>query len=170
MRRYIYLALAASMGALGCAVKEEKLSGDWDRLQGAWVVVSAESGGQTDLLYQGGRFTFAGNKVVQETINGQVEFAFTLDESMCPGRLDAEDWSRVPFQGIYRLDGHRLTLCLARIRRLVDRDQRLVIEKVQRPTHFDSRLGLLLVLRRETAPPTRSGKLSHRGRRRKCCP
>jgi uncharacterized protein (TIGR03067 family) len=92
---------------------------DKDRLQGAWIVMTAEQGGQSldslngrRLVFAGDRFTVsAGRGEVRGIIpSGEMQGDFSL-EAASPKRIDLNlgNWH---LQGVYALDGKELRICL----------------------------------------------------------
>jgi RNA polymerase sigma factor (sigma-70 family) len=91
---------------------------DKERLQGAWVIASAERGG--DKLgadaeeLKGLTLTFKGDKVTLSVGGRAQEATFTLDPGKSPKEIDLavdEGGGEMTHLGIYKLDGETLTLC-----------------------------------------------------------
>jgi len=93
---------------------------DKNRLQGAWIVMAAEQGGQRLDSLNGRRFVFAGDRFTVNSGRGEVrgiipsreiQGGFKL-EAASPKRIDlnGENWR---LQGVYVLDGKELRICLA---------------------------------------------------------
>ena len=105
---------------------------DTEQIQGTWVVVSAELAGKTVEPSKGDKFIFTGDKVTIETQFKKSAFTFTLDPTTSQKQINIED--KPPKRGIYEFVGDQLKLCYA---------------ENNRPWDFDSRAGLLLVLKRQ---------------------
>jgi RNA polymerase sigma factor (sigma-70 family) len=101
---------------------------DLERLQGVWIVVAQEPGGLRGdevlgdrLVIEGTRFTWIAARGAFWP-EGETRGELRLDPDAAPGQLDLvlEAWkggeaapdNRPVYQGIYRLEGVRLTLCL----------------------------------------------------------
>jgi RNA polymerase sigma factor (sigma-70 family) len=98
--------------------KKEKT--DHDKLQGKWVIASAESEGKkldkSDPHIKGGTLTFKGDKLIV-TMGGKTqEASFSLDPGKTPREFDLvvdEGGGEQTHQGIYSLDGDTFKLCLS---------------------------------------------------------
>jgi len=88
-----------------------KVSGDYKRLQGSWVVTSNEIKKQPLPQMAGAVFYFSGN---QHWITGDKGREwFSLDETSSPRSIDFYDKKTPTIRGIYKIEGSRLTLCTA---------------------------------------------------------
>jgi RNA polymerase sigma factor (sigma-70 family) len=137
-----YQQAPAGQPAQGAQAKAGQARTDKDRLQGTWVAVSAEKGGKAapDEFLTSLKITFAGDKITVRGGGDAKEGTFKLDPAKKPKEIDLMHEGKTA-QGIYRLDGDKLTLCLD------DADK-------GRPTEFKSKAGtglVLMVLRREKA-------------------
>jgi len=129
--------------AQGAKAQPGKPKTDHDRLQGTWVLVSGERGGEPppEGFLGGFKLTFAGDKFSIQ-LKGETKGpgAYMLDPAKTPREINLTPDGQ-NLRGIYRLKGDELTLCL---------DE----NRGPRPTEFKSPAGtnhLLLVLRREKA-------------------
>jgi uncharacterized protein (TIGR03067 family) len=107
------LALTAFLA--GCAstpsvpVSTGPLTGDEKRLQGSWVVVHNELK-RTILPEMHGRIhIYEGRRFRLDTDKGSE--AFRIDEHRSPKQIDFDDGRLPLIQGIYKLNGDRLTVC-----------------------------------------------------------
>jgi RNA polymerase sigma factor (sigma-70 family) len=129
-------ALADPQAAAGKGAGQE----DEDKIQGTWVLVSAQKGGQ-DMVEEelkGRKLTFTGGKMTVKKGDREEKTAtYKLDPTKMPKEIDTADGDK-RLRGIYKLDGDTLTLC--------------VDEGDERPAEFASPPGTpaeLLVLKRE---------------------
>jgi RNA polymerase sigma factor (sigma-70 family) len=110
------------------AERDEKPKSDKDALQGAWVAVSAEEGGNKapeDKL-KDIELVFSGDKVTLPIKGESKEVGFKLDPTKKPKQIDFIFSKTETAEGIYELDGDKLTLCITKP------------DHGDRPTKFDS--------------------------------
>jgi uncharacterized protein (TIGR03067 family) len=106
---------------------------DAAQLQGTWIVTSAELNGAIAKSSEGDKFTFEGDKVtIENKVKKASPVVFRLDSAKQPKEIDVEE--QPVMRGIYELNDHELRLCYGETR----------------PDNFDSKQGLLLVLKRES--------------------
>jgi uncharacterized protein (TIGR03067 family) len=110
---------------------------DQDKLQGTWIVVSAEKDGKIDLRRKGAKVTYKGDTFARQMPKANARGTFKLDPT---GKIKAMDITYVEgpekgetWAGIYSVDGDTLKLCYAAVGR-------------PRPTEFTSKQGQLLIL------------------------
>jgi uncharacterized protein (TIGR03067 family) len=118
----------AALPAQEDAVKKEKA-----KLAGVWIVESVEFlGKQADSL-KGDRFIFTAEKLTITSKAKDDMQSYQIDPTKKPKEVDfkCEDMA---FLGIYELNGDTLRLCLS--------------TNGARPTAFDSKQGLLSLLKR----------------------
>lgn len=85
-----------------------KVSGDYQRLQGTWIVKGSELQGLA--LIPDAVFHFSGNQHWHDGDKDR-EWFFALDESSSPKAIDFYDKKSRVVRGIYKLEGNQLTLC-----------------------------------------------------------
>lgn len=127
---------------------------DKDRLQGMWVVVSAEMKGQPFEVLKGSKIVFSGETVTFKAKEQEAKSTFVIDTAAKPRAIDfsrsGEDGQKETDAGVYQLGGDELKLCLAGVRKQRSfPDGKEVVTGSKRPTEFDSRQGVLLTLKRE---------------------
>ena len=88
-----------------------KVSGDYKRIQGRWIVTSNEIRKQSLPQMAGAVFYFSGNQHWISGDKGREWFA--LSESASPRAIDFYDKKTPTIRGIYKIEGDRLTLCTA---------------------------------------------------------
>src|SRR5262249_39110051 len=111
---------------------QESIAKERKRLQGTWIVVSAEEDGKSDDSLRGIKFTFTGDKVTLERKGKKSDaVAFKLNPTTNPKQIDFEE-REPPTLGIYEVKGDEMRLCYGR----------------ERPTGFKS-AAALLALKRE---------------------
>lgn len=88
-----------------------KVSGDYKRIQGRWIVTSNEIRKQSLPQMAGAVFYFSGNQHWISGDKGREWFA--LRESGSPRAIDFYDKKTPTIRGIYKFEGDRLTLCTA---------------------------------------------------------
>jgi uncharacterized protein (TIGR03067 family) len=119
--------------------------GDAKRLQGAWVVESAQVGGKPFDRLKGGTLTFKDNvAVMRSKLPGGREDVdenpYELDESKTPKRItlfQKKNRDKGVQRGIYELEGDRLKLCMS------------APGAEEYPTDFIAKDCLLLTLKRQ---------------------
>lgn len=112
-RLFLLLPLAALLTA--CATtptvpaRMGPLSGDEKLLQGSWVVTHNEMMRVPTPELVGRLHIYEGRRFRLDADSGSEEFR--VDEQSNPKRIDFDDGRLPVIQGIYTLDGNRLTLC-----------------------------------------------------------
>ena len=137
----VWQALAiVTIGILGA----EDSRTDSERIQGSWVLTSSQTAGETvpadSLKARDVRMVFEGDRVIARMGEMSVTLGtFVLDPSKSPRAYDRVSSDGTPRRGIYRLEGDRLTICIAGLGK-------------ERPTAFATKRGdglTLLVYTRE---------------------
>jgi len=156
----VMLLLSVGLGwsASGGSHPEDAATDD-ARLQGTWEIVSIESWGEVGKGGMGVRLTFAGGKirVTKTPRDVYCQITYALNPAKRPRQIDLaikEGSHEMEMEGIYRLSGDRLTLCLAE-----PTEPNVIYDdpmgfKYLRPKKFSSRVHALLVLQRVKTPPT----------------
>jgi uncharacterized protein (TIGR03067 family) len=115
MTMFMNLTAALAAGLLAAPVPKDDptKATDKDRLQGTWVVVSAENDGKPHNDPVGDRLEFSGETVFARHKEGKPQKAtFKLDPSKKPKAMDVVHQGETePFRLIYLLDGDVLKLC-----------------------------------------------------------
>lgn len=132
------------MTGILAAMGSEDAEAESKKLQGAWVLVSTESDGKTvaseSLKGRDVRMVFEDDRVIAKMGEKSVSLGtFKLDPTRTPRWYDRISTDGTPRHGIYRLEGDRLTICLAGLGK-------------DRPTDFGTKQGdglSLLVYQRE---------------------
>ncbi|MSQ95595.1 MAG: TIGR03067 domain-containing protein [Gemmataceae bacterium] len=157
-----YFDIAESLGlpkpivlpGKGIPAKEDDLNKDKDKekgidnkkaaakLNGTWIVESAAMPGLSLDAMKGLKFTFADGVVTTPDL---LEAPFTVDASKNPKWIELPTAAKVHVPGIYSLDGDTLKWCTA----LPKVDGKKVLQAADRPTEFDAKQGILIVLKRE---------------------
>jgi RNA polymerase sigma factor (sigma-70 family) len=129
------------------AERDEKPKSDKDALQGTWVAVAAEEGGkkvtEDEVKDKNLEIVFSGDKVTLPIKGEAKEMTFKLDPTKKPKQIDFVFSKTETAEGIYELDGDKLTLCVTKP------------DHGDRPTKFDSaddtggRERALIVLKRK---------------------
>jgi uncharacterized protein (TIGR03067 family) len=81
---------------------------DLDKFQGMWELVPPENDVNTVVF----KVEFKGDKVRVIFPDGELKGTFKLDASTDPKIIDSTLKDRGEFEGIYKLDGDRLTVCV----------------------------------------------------------
>jgi uncharacterized protein (TIGR03067 family) len=131
------------------AVKKEK-----QRLQGTWVVESAESEGEAVADLKGLRLTFSEDNMVMVMDGKEVKGTYKVDLGKSPKRLDLipgkEARGSPAMEAVYQLKGDELRMCTGAGSRKLDESGKVVKDKKpQRPKHLDSKEGVLMIFKRE---------------------
>ena len=146
MKLRLLLILALGLLFTGCATTPRvptntgPLVGDEQRLQGSWVVVHNELMRSPTPELHGRVHIYKGRRFHLDTDGGSEEFR--IDEQSSPKRIDFDDGRLPLIQGIYKLDGDRLTVCTG-------------APGKRRPTDFATSLGsrsILTILVRQSSP------------------
>jgi uncharacterized protein (TIGR03067 family) len=115
------------------------------KLAGTWTVDSAKADGNSLEEWKAGKFTFADGKTTIPRSKGGV---FSIDASKDPKWIDITTDEKLTLLGIYQVDGDSLKLC-TNITTKVVKDGKSVEQASERPTQFDSKQGMLFVLKRD---------------------
>jgi uncharacterized protein (TIGR03067 family) len=113
MRRRALL-VAVAVGLLIAADKKDDAKGDQDKIQGTWVCVSAERGGQAlpDEAGKEFKFTFKGDKLTLHMRDQKKEGTFKLDPTKKPKTITIKPSGEdKELRGVYMFDGETLKLC-----------------------------------------------------------
>jgi uncharacterized protein (TIGR03067 family) len=137
MHASLVVGLALSLGAQGAKDDPKKDA----PIVGEWLGVKAVAGGKERPVPAGGitfAFTADGKFIVKEGKREKPdEGTYKLDAGKDPAEIDilppAEKKDRGAIQGIYKVDGDTLTICLARG------------PGVERPKKFESPEGVMLM-------------------------
>jgi uncharacterized protein (TIGR03067 family) len=113
------LAILATAFLLGAAAAQDDAKGDKGKLQGTWIVLSAEQDGKPSDKAKGNTFTFSAEKVTFSHPKKR-EAAYELDSSQKPKhitikvKLEIEGIGQAEgvVRGIYQLDGDTLKICI----------------------------------------------------------
>lgn len=141
LRMAAFALLAIGVCCAGVAAKES----DAEKLVGTWVAESGEQGGEKapEDKIKGLELTFAADGKVTlkspKEPGKQKEATFKLDGAKNPKEIDLTPEGDEPVRGIYKIEGNKLTLCMAH-------------KQDPRPTEFASQAGtkqVLIVLKRE---------------------
>ncbi|MGV3660100.1 MAG: TIGR03067 domain-containing protein [Prosthecobacter sp.] len=87
------------------------LEGDYQQLQGSWVVTANEIKKRNMPQMAGAVFNFSKNEHWISGDKGHDYFA--LDEKTSPKSIDFYDKTNPVIKGIYKIEGSKLTLCTA---------------------------------------------------------
>ncbi len=153
------IATTVMMGAAD-APKVEVIKKALEQLQGTWSVVSAELDGRAVDELKGATLIFRGATVLIMKAPTEGEAICELDPSKMPKELTLSmkgetNKGSPAMPGIYLVDGDNLKLCIApvSVKASVDTTTGKVYHKTEtvgkRPTGFDSKQGLLLLLKRQ---------------------
>jgi uncharacterized protein (TIGR03067 family) len=105
----ILLSACTTVRTPPVAVRAGPLVGDEDRLQGSWKVVHNELMRIQTPEMLGRIHIYFGRRFRLDTDKGSEEFR--IDEQSVPKRIDFDDGHNSLIQGIYKLEGDRLTIC-----------------------------------------------------------
>ena len=114
---------------------------DASNIQGTWIIESAMADGKEDNEIKGDRMTFKDGIVTVKTKEKDEKGTYKIDPSQKPKTIDVkEDGKDKVYQGIYKLEGDKLTICIP--------------EQAgnKRPTEFTAKEGskqMILQLKRE---------------------
>jgi uncharacterized protein (TIGR03067 family) len=124
------VACASLAGTANLAGDEAK------KLEGTWIVESTSRDKELALPWKGGQFVFDEDKVTVTLPRSKDQtFPFTVDAGKEPKAMDfAPPKKQAPWLIIYELDGDTLKLC---------------IEHDTRPTEFNNKQGLVVILKRK---------------------
>ena len=95
----------------GSAAEGAELTGDYQKLQGRWVVLRNEIKKQTTPELHGRVWIFEGKKFRLDTDKGSE--AFVLEETTQPKSIDFKDGRTADILGIYKFEGEKLVVCTA---------------------------------------------------------
>lgn len=126
--------------------KEQENKKEAAKLNGAWIVVSAEMNGKSHDAMKGLRLIFTDGIVASP--DEPMGKPFSVDASRDPKWINLPTVAAVTVPGIYKLDGDNLQWCTG----LIDKDRFDDRKLFHRPTKFDSKEGLLVTLKREKTP------------------
>lgn len=136
MRSWLWFVVfgIACSGVL--AATADLVADDTKKLQGTWVVESTSRDKELAMPWKGGQFVFDGNKVTLKLPHEkELTFTFTVDAAKEPKTMDfPPPKNQARWLMIYELDADSLMLC---------------IEHDKRPTEFNDKQGLVVVLKRK---------------------
>jgi uncharacterized protein (TIGR03067 family) len=111
MRLFLLMALPCSLLVATGRAADKPTRGDKEKMQGTWVLVSGERGGEPvpaevakDL-----RLVIAGNKMTLQNKDRKTTFTFKLNPDKKPKQIDVDMDGKVG-KGIYQLDGDSLKI------------------------------------------------------------
>lgn len=119
--------------------KDPSKKTDQNKLQGTWVVVSAETEGMSIKEIKGNRVVISGNTITHKFGSEEKKGSFKLNPSKNPKQIDFTEGEDV-YHGIYKLDDDSLKFCLP------------ADPSPKRPTEFTSKKGsgtILMELKRQ---------------------
>jgi len=158
MRLHMLFALAAVASLAGDQPGAEAVKQEWKRLEGTWTVTKMEVEGKSLLEKDKPvpKFTIKDGKIISDGKDGGQDpkldsSTIKLDPSQKPKTITIPNFhggdpkKGITLIGIYELKGDELKICAQEVEtaRLKEREK-------ERPRAFDSKQGLLLILRRET--------------------
>jgi uncharacterized protein (TIGR03067 family) len=142
------LLIIATAGLLGAA-NQQPAKTDLDKLQGTWLVVSAEGeDGEALATGKNVKFIFKGARMTKTSKKGPVEGTCKLNEGKNPKEIDVMYLGprKEPFllRGIYLLDGDNLKMCFS------SRSEGLKENETVRPREFKGKGDQILwILKRQ---------------------
>jgi uncharacterized protein (TIGR03067 family) len=147
----VALALLSAV-AIAVDTPDEVVNKEKEKLQGTWVVESAQVDGKTIDDLKGVKMVFSGDKVTWRMDGMDREVTYSIDPTKSPKHID------FTFEGkcvktvgkdIYRLEGDTLKVC-SQSGSETYKAGVLIEEKVaERPEKLDSKDGTLIILKRE---------------------
>jgi uncharacterized protein (TIGR03067 family) len=141
--------LMIATASLLVAANQQPAKADLDKLQGTWVVVSAEGGdGEALTNYKNVKFIFKKARMTMVKKKETIEGTYKLNEGKNPKEIDVMYISpgkeRFLARAIYLLDGDSLKLCLS------TRSKGLKENETVRPKEFNGKGDqTLLILKRQ---------------------
>jgi uncharacterized protein (TIGR03067 family) len=101
--------------AVGLTLAADAPARAQDKLDGTWVVVSAERGGKPHDAIKDDKVIFAGNKMTIKGKGKDQKLTIKVDASKKPKTVDfsPEDMADKTAKGIYVLEGDELKVCMA---------------------------------------------------------
>jgi uncharacterized protein (TIGR03067 family) len=147
----VALALLTA-GAIAADTPDEAVKKEKEKLQGTWVVESAEVDGKTIEDLKGVKMVFSADKVTWRMNGIEHEITYSIDPAKSPKHIDFTfegKCVKTVSKDIYQLEGNTLKVC-NRSGRATNRAGELIEEKVaERPDRLDSKGGTLVILKRE---------------------
>jgi uncharacterized protein (TIGR03067 family) len=117
MKPHVFAIVAAGLLLSAAAAQEDAAKKELQKLKGTWTVVSAEREGKAFKI-EGDKFTFADGKVTIKTRDRADDFTCKLDPTATPMIIDLiptdEKRKGEAMEGIYKLDGDELKICVFR--------------------------------------------------------
>jgi uncharacterized protein (TIGR03067 family) len=114
------------------------------KLEGTWTVDSARANRKALDDWKGKKVIFSDDKA---TVPFSTGGSFKVDASKAPKWIDITTLEGLTVLAIYKLDGDEMQLCTNTTKVLKDGNE--VWQAGERPTQFDSKQGMLVVLKRE---------------------
>jgi uncharacterized protein (TIGR03067 family) len=114
MKRYALGIVAVALLVGGTAAQDAKE--DMKKLEGTWVVVSAERDGKNYDRIKDDQVVFAGDKITIKSKERDQKGTYKLDPSKKPKALDliSDNAGDPPVHGIYEFKGEELRICFSR--------------------------------------------------------